>query len=181
MSMQAQSSLSDQNRPLVDDEPDLGDQILASLARSTEIARSPWERERVMAEWRPTTLPRTSEAGLGADGSDLGAGGSGGSDHGCRDRCSGDTDDTDPDWDAISSEIYRCLASRRTPFFVATPEFSDLDGKPTDFDDLRQRQGLDAVRRWLDPKMAGQAVTEAWEPLRRQAADDQRTHGRTLP
>ena len=57
----------------------------------------------VMAEWRPTTLPLTSEVGLGAGNSDHGAGGS---DHGCRDRSSGDTDDTDPDWDAISPEIY---------------------------------------------------------------------------
>ena len=80
MSMQAQSSLSDQNRPLVDDEPDLGDQILASLARSTEIARSPWERERVMAEWRASNLRSTSEADLGAYSSELGAGGSGGTD-----------------------------------------------------------------------------------------------------
>ena len=126
----------------------------------------------VLAEWRPTTLPRTSEAG---DRSRLGAGGSG---HGWRDRGSGDSD---PDWDAISSEIYGCLASRRTPFFVATPELADLDGKPTDFNDLRRSEDLDAVRRWLDPKMAGKAVTEAWEPLRRQAADDQRTHGGTLP
>ena len=177
MSTQAQSSLSDQNRPLVDD-TDLGVQILARLALSPQVAMSPWARRRemrkmglvpgdeldeqfmsrwadqtdrklahhkaakrfaekeaargynprmvyrvarkVMAEWRPTTLPGTSQAGLGADGRDLGAGGSGGSDHGCRDRCSGDNDDADPDWDAIISEIYGCLArSRGTPFFVA--------------------------------------------------------------
>ena len=46
---------------------------------------------------------------------------------------------------------------------VAIPEFADLDGKPTDFDDLRQREGLDMVRRWLDPKRADKAVTEAWD------------------
>ena len=74
----------------------------------------------VMAEWRHRTLPSTSQAGLCADGSDLGAGGSGGSDHGCRDRSSGDTDDTDPDWDAVSPKICGCLArSRGTPFFMA--------------------------------------------------------------
>ena len=39
---------------------------------------------------------------------------------GCRDRSSGDSDGTDPDWDAIGSEIYGCLArSRGAPFFMA--------------------------------------------------------------
>ena len=46
---------------------------------------------------------------------------------------------------------------------LAIPEFENLDKEPTDFDDLRQREGIDAVRKWLDPKMAGQAVTEAWK------------------
>ena len=46
---------------------------------------------------------------------------------------------------------------------LAIPEFENLDNEPTDFDDLRQREGIDAVRKWLDPKMAGQAVTEAWK------------------
>ena len=119
MSTQAQSSLAVQTRPLVDGS-DLFVQILASLARSPEIARSPWERERVMAEWRASNLRSTSEADLGAYSSELGAGGSGGSDHGCRDRCSGDNDDADPDWDATSSEICGCLArSRGMPFFMA--------------------------------------------------------------
>ena len=45
---------------------------------------------------------------------------------------------------------------------LAIPEFEKLKGEPTDYDDLRRAEGLKAVRRWLDPKMAGQAVTEAW-------------------
>ena len=47
---------------------------------------------------------------------------------------------------------------------LAIPEFENLDNEPTDFDDLRQREGIDAVRKWLDPKMADKAVTEAWKP-----------------
>ena len=43
---------------------------------------------------------------------------------------------------------------------VAIPEFESLDGKPTDFDDLRQREGLEAVRRWLDPGLVKKVVTE---------------------
>ena len=47
---------------------------------------------------------------------------------------------------------------------VAIPEFKKLKDEPNDFDDLRQLEGLDEVRKWLDPKMADEAVTEAWEP-----------------
>ena len=32
------------------------------------------------------------------------------------------------------------------------PDFQDLDGRPTSFNDLRQREGREAVIRWLDPK-----------------------------
>ena len=46
---------------------------------------------------------------------------------------------------------------------VAIPEFADLEGKPTDYDDLRRREGLDAVRTWLDPRMAGRAKTIGWK------------------
>ena len=44
---------------------------------------------------------------------------------------------------------------------IAIPDFESLDGKSTDFDDLRQREGLDAVRRWLNPKLAEKADTRA--------------------
>ena len=43
---------------------------------------------------------------------------------------------------------------------VAIPEFESVDGRPTDFDDLRQREGLEAVRRWLDPALVKKVVTE---------------------
>ena len=49
---------------------------------------------------------------------------------------------------------------------VAIPDFKDLsdvpEGEkgPTDFNDLHQREGLDAVRKWLNPQMADKAVTE---------------------
>ena len=43
---------------------------------------------------------------------------------------------------------------------VAIPEFDSVDEKPTDFDDLRQREGLEAVRRWLDPGLVKKVVTE---------------------
>ena len=48
---------------------------------------------------------------------------------------------------------------------LCIPDFADLsdvapgEKGPTDYDDLRQREGLDAVRKWLDPAMASKAVT----------------------
>ena len=42
---------------------------------------------------------------------------------------------------------------------VAIPDFHDLSNKPTDFDDLRAREGDEAVRQWLDPERAHMAVT----------------------
>lgn len=41
------------------------------------------------------------------------------------------------------------------------PDFPALETKPTDFDDLRQLEDLDAVRKWLKPSMAEHAVTMA--------------------
>ena len=46
---------------------------------------------------------------------------------------------------------------------VAIPEFADLEGEPTDYDDLRRAEGLKAVRTWLDPKMSGRAKTVGWK------------------
>lgn len=43
---------------------------------------------------------------------------------------------------------------------VAVPDFANLKKRPTDYDDLRQLEGLDAVRRWLNPAMAERARTE---------------------
>ena len=50
---------------------------------------------------------------------------------------------------------------------LCIPDFADLsdvapgEKGPTDYDDLRRREGLDAVRKWLDPKMAKKADTIA--------------------
>ncbi|MCY4508396.1 MAG: toprim domain-containing protein, partial [Acidobacteria bacterium] len=44
---------------------------------------------------------------------------------------------------------------------IAIPDFQDLEGEPTDFDDLRRLEGIDAVKRWLDPDKAGDARTVA--------------------
>ena len=52
---------------------------------------------------------------------------------------------------------------------LCIPDFKDLsdipEGEkgPTDYDDLRQREGLDAVRKRLEPKMVKHAVTEVIE------------------
>lgn len=43
---------------------------------------------------------------------------------------------------------------------LAIPDFSDLDGRPTGFNDLRQREGPEAVLRWLDPDTMPHARTE---------------------
>ncbi len=51
------------------------------------------------------------------------------------------------------------------------PDFADLETKPTDYDDLRRLEGLDAVRRRLEPAMAEHAVTEA-----PQEADEEPEH-----
>ena len=42
---------------------------------------------------------------------------------------------------------------------IAVPDFRDLAQQPTDFDDLRQLEGLGAVKHWLDPRVAGMATT----------------------
>ena len=47
---------------------------------------------------------------------------------------------------------------------VAIPDFRHLEDKPTDFDDLRAREGDEAVRHWLDPERAPKAVTTARQP-----------------
>ena len=41
---------------------------------------------------------------------------------------------------------------------VAIPDFTDLETKPTDFNDLMLLEGADAVRKWLDPAVAHHAV-----------------------
>ena len=52
---------------------------------------------------------------------------------------------------------------------LCIPDFKDLsdvppgEKGPTDYDDLRRREDVDAVRKWLDPEMAKYAVTEVIE------------------
>ncbi len=44
---------------------------------------------------------------------------------------------------------------------LAVPDFADLKGKPTGFNDLRLREGSEAVLRWLKPGNARHAQTRA--------------------
>ena len=59
---------------------------------------------------------------------------------------------------------YANEAAREVEAEVAIPDFHDLKNKPTDFDDLRAREGDEAVRNWLDPERAPKAVTTARQP-----------------
>ena len=61
------------------------------------------------------------------------------------------------------------------------PDFADLETKPTDFDDLRQLEGLDAVRARLDPDLAGDAVTSIEEPAADVADESAYIRRRDLP
>ena len=54
---------------------------------------------------------------------------------------------------------------------VTIPDFEELEGKPTDFDDLRLLEGDEAVKVWLDPEMADQADTVAEVPEGAEDAD----------
>ena len=42
-------------------------------------------------------------------------------------------------------------ASEQVRGWLVVPDFQALDGRPTDFNDLRLREGREAVIRWLDP------------------------------
>ena len=42
---------------------------------------------------------------------------------------------------------------------VAIPDFASLDGRPETFDDLRRREGVEAVIKWMNPKHADFART----------------------
>ena len=42
---------------------------------------------------------------------------------------------------------------------LAVPDFEDLSGRPTNFNDLHRLEGKRAVKTWLDPRNADQAVT----------------------
>ena len=59
--------------------------------------------------------------------------------------------------------IFARVAAEETGSAFVIPDFEDLTGRPTDFDDLRMREGMEIVKVWLDPKMAKRAVTEPLE------------------
>ena len=48
-------------------------------------------------------------------------------------------------------------ASEKVGGWLTIPDFQDPDGRPTDFNDLRQREGRDSVIRWLDPSQVAYA------------------------
>ena len=52
-------------------------------------------------------------------------------------------------------------AAKRLKVKYSVPDFNDLTGKPTDYDDLRRQESMEAVERWLDPENAGSAQTVA--------------------
>lgn len=52
-------------------------------------------------------------------------------------------------------------AAKRVGGSLAIPDFADLEGKPTGFNDLRLREGSEAVLRWLNPENARYAQTQA--------------------
>ena len=62
------------------------------------------------------------------------------------------------------------LAAKNIGAELCIPDFANLsdvgpgEKGPTDYDDLRQREGLKAVLRWLDPKQAKHADTTPPEP-----------------
>ena len=67
--------------------------------------------------------------------------------------------------------IFARVAAEETGSAFVIPDFEDLTGRPTDFDDLRMREGMEIVKVWLDPKMAKRAVTEPLESRAEQEAE----------
>ena len=63
----------------------------------------------------------------------------------------------------VAVRAAQAIASHATTR-MAVPDFKNLDGNPTDFDDLRQSEGLGGVRKWLDPSRANSANTRAPPP-----------------
>ena len=68
-------------------------------------------------------------------------------------------------WTSLSDDTpnpgvwYATKAAEEVGADVAIPDFKDLSGKPTDFNDLHRLEGPKAVRKWLDPASAGSALT----------------------
>ena len=65
------------------------------------------------------------------------------------------------DGEMVNPGVYAArTAAEELGVKYCVPDFADLETKPTDYDDLRRLEGLNSVRKWLDPKMAAKAVTE---------------------
>lgn len=65
-----------------------------------------------------------------------------------------------PDFEDLS-DVEPIVTGLKSPHW---PPPASWMARPADFDDLRRREGLEAVRRWLDPNMARHAVTTLPEP-----------------
>ncbi len=74
-------------------------------------------------------------------------------------------------WNKVNDGVEKARrAASKVGGSVAIPDFQDLSTKPKDFDDLRQLEGLGAVRTRLNPDLAGDAVTSIEEPAAEPAA-----------
>ncbi|MCY4400846.1 MAG: hypothetical protein OXE96_16120 [Gemmatimonadetes bacterium] len=63
-------------------------------------------------------------------------------------------------------------AARAISGILRVPYFKDLEGKPTDYDDLRQREGMDQVVHWLKhPPPKDDPAQEADKPEEKEEAD----------
>ena len=62
------------------------------------------------------------------------------------------------------------LAARKYDCMLAAPEFAKLDGKPTDFNDLRVLEGIHVVREQIESVIAGRRTVNAGYALLQHAA-----------
>ena len=54
---------------------------------------------------------------------------------------------------------YATQAAKEVDALLAIPDFKDLSSKPTDFNDLHRIEGVEVVKKWLNPKNADNAIT----------------------
>lgn len=59
---------------------------------------------------------------------------------------------------------FATMAAREVGAALVVPEFADLEGKPTDFNDLHASEGLDVVRQQLQPRAQTQAEPDEETP-----------------
>jgi putative DNA primase/helicase len=72
---------------------------------------------------------------------------------------------------------YAGRAAEAAEALLAVPDFADLEGRPTDFNDLWLREGAEAVKCWLDPANADEAVTGSNREDAAEAAEISRKAG----